>query len=179
MAAKSLSEFVAPGAPRSACLGFQADFFATNQRELAFSRWMERNRPDIELVSTRFETVEDAGAVGRQLLLEHSDMAGLFVVWDTPAESVLSELSELKIPMTTVDLGKFSAKSLASGGSIVGIAGQHPFMQGVAAARTTISQAARSQNSRVDRDPRCPDQSRNGTGAVPVDMEDNCTAGYP
>ena len=104
------------------------------------TRWMERNRPDIELVSTRFDTVEDAGAVGRQLLLEHSDMAGLFVVWDTPAESVLSELSELKIPMTTVDLGKFSAKSLASGGSIVGIAGQHPFKQGVAAARTTISQ---------------------------------------
>ena len=30
-------------------------------------------------------------------------MAGLFVVWDTPAESVLSELYELKIPMTTVD----------------------------------------------------------------------------
>ena len=139
MAAKSLSEFVVPGA-KVGLLGFQADFFATNQRELAFSRWMERNRPDIELVSTRFETVEDAGAVGRQLLLEHSDIAGLFVVWDTPAESVLSELSELKIPMTTVDLGKFSAKSLASGGSIVGIAGQHPFKQGVAAARTTISQ---------------------------------------
>ena len=101
MAAKSLSQFVAPGA-QVGLLGFQADFFATNQRELAFSRWMERNRPDIELVSTRFETVEDAGAVGRRLLLEHSDMAGLFVVWDTPAESVLSELSELKIPMTTV-----------------------------------------------------------------------------
>ena len=139
MAAKALSDFIAPKT-KVGVLGFQADFFATNQRELAFARWMERNRPDIELVSTRFDTVEDAGAAGRRMLQEHPDMAGLFVVWDTPAESVLSELSELKIPMTTVDLGKFSATSLASGGAIVGIAGQHPFKQGVAAARTTISQ---------------------------------------
>ena len=67
MAAKALSDFIAPKT-KVGVLGFQA-VLCNQPRELAFARWMERNRPDIELVSTRFDTV-DAGAVGRRMLQE-------------------------------------------------------------------------------------------------------------
>jgi ribose transport system substrate-binding protein len=97
ISAKLLSDHMPHGAT-AGILAYEADFFATNEREIAFSRWMEINRP--------------------------------------------------ALPMTTVDLGREVTESLAKGGPVIGIAGQRPFQQGEAVARTTIT-------ALLDR--RCPD----------------------
>ena len=42
-------------------LTYSADFFAANEREIAFRKWIGANRPDLTLVRGRFAAVEDAG----------------------------------------------------------------------------------------------------------------------
>jgi ribose transport system substrate-binding protein len=121
-------------------LGFAADFFATNEREIAFTKWLQLNRPDIVPRVRRFARIEDAAALAEDLLTAHPDLAGLFVVWDTPALAAATRLAEggKTLPMATVDLGEAAAIALAQGDSICCIAAQQPFLQGIAAAQTVI-----------------------------------------
>lgn len=141
---KIAAELLARKLPENATaglIGFDADFFATNERELAFARWIEMNRPDVQLKTTRFSAVASAGAVTTKLLDQHHDLAGLFVVWDTPCVDVLAVLAErnASLPVTTVDLGHDVSVSLASGGPVIGISAQQPLLQGQVVARTTIT----------------------------------------
>ncbi|MCA3448790.1 MAG: substrate-binding domain-containing protein [Rhodobacter sp.] len=121
-------------------LGFSADFFATNEREIAFTKWLQLNRPDIVPRVRRFARIEDAAASADDLMTVHPDLAGLFVVWDTPALAVATRLAErgVIVPMATVDLGEAAAIALARGDSLCCIAAQQPFLQGIAAAQTVI-----------------------------------------
>jgi len=68
------------------------------------------------------------------------ELAGLFVVWDTPALAAATRLAErgTTLPMATVDLGEAAAIALATGNSFCCIAAQQPFLQGIAAAQTVI-----------------------------------------
>ncbi|MDG1117443.1 MAG: substrate-binding domain-containing protein [Flavimaricola sp.] len=141
---KMAAELLARQLPENAkagLIGFDADFFATNERELAFARWMEINRPDVQLTTTRFSAVASAGTATEKLLDQHPDLQGLFVVWDTPCDEVLAVMAnrQITIPVTTVDLGHNVSVSLASGGPVIGISAQQPLLQGQAVARTTIT----------------------------------------
>lgn len=149
ISAKLLSDHMPHGAT-AGILAYEADFFATNEREIAFSRWMEINRPDITVKTARFATAGAAGLEADQLMNDYPKIAGLFVVWDTPCIAVITAVSKRNpaLPMTTVDLGREVTESLAKGGPVIGIAGQRPFQQGEAVARTTIT-------ALLDR--RCPD----------------------
>lgn len=121
-------------------LGFAADFFATNEREIAFTKWFQANRPDVTMHVRRFRRIEDAADEAEALLFDHPKLSGIFVVWDTPAMTVAARLTEggTTLPMATVDLGEQAAIGLASGESLCCIAAQQPFLQGVAAAQTVI-----------------------------------------
>ncbi|NAZ38268.1 substrate-binding domain-containing protein [Rubellimicrobium sp. CFH 75288] len=137
------AELLAPHLPEGAeigVLGYDADFFATDERELAFERWMRRERPDIMLRTARFSSIPVAGETALSLFAAHSALSGLFVVWDTPAREALSALSRhgWTGPVATIDLGRDAAVSLASGGPIVAVAAQQPYQQGVTAAQTAI-----------------------------------------
>ena len=141
---KIAAELLAHQLPQNAkagLIGFDADFFATNERELAFARWMEINRPDVQLQTTRFGAATSAGGATAKLLDDHPDLGGMFVVWDTPCFEVLAVLAEraATIPITTVDLGQDVSISLAAGGPVIGIAAQQPLLQGQVVARTTIT----------------------------------------
>ena len=141
---KMAAELLARQLPENAkagLIGFDADFFATNERELAFARWMEINRPDVGLTTTRFKAVASAGEATAHMLDANPDLAGMFVVWDTPCVEVLSTLTtrDMAIPVTTVDLGQEVSISLAAGGPVIGISAQQPLLQGQAVARTTIT----------------------------------------
>jgi ribose transport system substrate-binding protein len=140
IAAELLSDHLTQGAA-AGVLAYDADFFATNEREIAFSRWMEVNRPDVAVKTARFSTIGDAGHEAAQLMNDHSEIAGLFVVWDSPCIDVVRAVSKRNPipPITTVDLGHEVAESLAKGGPVIGVAGQRPFQQGEAVARTTIT----------------------------------------
>ena len=121
-------------------LGFAADFFATNEREIAFTKWLQVNRPDVTPRVRRFARIEDAAASTDDLLSAIPDLAGLFVVWDTPALAAANRLAErgATMPMATVDLGEAAAIVFAKGDSFCCIAAQQPFQQGIAAAQTVI-----------------------------------------
>ncbi len=139
LAAEGLSAHLPQGA-KVGLLGYAADFFATNERELAFTKWMRANRPDLSIHQDGFARIDDAADKTSALLAAHPDLAGLFVVWDTPAlkaAEILHRLS-LETPIATVDLGEEVAIGLAQGGPFAVIAAQQPFLQGVAAAQTTI-----------------------------------------
>jgi ribose transport system substrate-binding protein len=145
--AQLLSPHVARGA-KVGILSYQADFFATNEREIAFRKWMASERPDVHLKAVKFPEV---GAVAEALtpfLDLHPDLAGLFAVWDIPAMEavkVLRARSQVR-PMTTIDLGIEVAVALACGDIIKGVGAQRAYDQGVAATKATIA-------SLVGRDP--------------------------
>lgn len=139
IAAAGLSQHLAKGA-EVGVLGFAADFFATNEREIAFTDWLQINRPDITPRVRHFARIEDAAASAEALLAAHPALAGLFVVWDTPAMAVAARQAELgaSLPMATVDLGEEAAIALARGKTVCCIAAQQPLLQGIVAAQTVI-----------------------------------------
>ena len=139
IAAEGLSVHLPQGA-EVGLLGYSADFFATNERELAFNKWMRAHRPDVTIRQDSFGRIEEAARRTEAMLAAHPDLAGLFVVWDTPAlqaAEVLRQQSR-QIPIATVDLGEEVAIGLAQGAPFAVIAAQQPYLQGVAAAQTTI-----------------------------------------
>lgn len=139
IAAEGLSAHIPTGA-QVGVLGFAADFFATNEREIAFTKWLQVNRPDVTPRVRRFARIEDAAASTDDLLSANPDLAGLFVVWDTPALAAANRLAErgATMPLATVDLGEVAAIALAKGDSFCCIAAQQPFQQGIAVAQTVI-----------------------------------------
>lgn len=139
IAASGLSGHLPQGADVGV-LGYAADFFATNEREIAFTKWMQANRADIRVHVAQFPRMNEAAKTGAELLAERPNLAGLFVVWDTPAMQVAEWLGQLgrALPIATVDLGEAAAIDMARAGSIRCIAAQQPFQQGIAAAQTVI-----------------------------------------
>jgi ribose transport system substrate-binding protein len=139
IAAAGLSPNIPQGA-EVGVLGFAADFFATNEREIAFTKWLQLNRPDITPRIRRFARIEEAADTADGLFKDYPDLAGLFVVWDTPALEAAARLTGDKpsLPMATVDLGQAAAIALARGDTLCCIAAQQPFLQGIAAAQTVV-----------------------------------------
>ncbi len=139
IAAELLAAHVAPG-QEIVLLAYGEDFYATNEREIAFGRWMLLHRPDLRVRTVRFPDLEHAGDAAIAAARAHPGIAGMFVVWDTPAIGAIAALETLglDIPVTTVDLGHDAAALLSEGRQIVGIAAQQPYWQGVAVAEATI-----------------------------------------
>jgi ribose transport system substrate-binding protein len=122
-------------------LGYGIDFFATQEREIAFRKWMGRHRPDVSLVRERFWELEGAGTATLAMVEKTPLLAGIFAVWDVPAMIALRTLAQngIDIPLTTVDLGNDVALDMARQGMIKGVGAQLPYDQGSAAARVTLA----------------------------------------
>lgn len=137
--AKLLAKHVAVG-ETVGVLSYGVDFFATNERSIAFRKWMEAERPDITIKQAKFADVRQAGEAVGELVDAHPALSGLFVVWDEPAMQAITALKSrsLNIPVTTIDLGNDAAAEMAGNGLIKGIGAQQPYDQGVAVANTTL-----------------------------------------
>ncbi len=121
-------------------LNYEAEFFVTNEREIAFRKWMSAERPDVTLVRGRFGKVEEAGAAYLRLIEQNSDLDCVFVAWDVPALRVLAAIRDgaRVLPTITVDLGNEIAAELRRDGPLKGIAAQRPYDQGSAAASAAL-----------------------------------------
>ena len=141
IAAEMISNHI-PQAGTVGLIGYDADFFATNEREIAFTRWIETNRPNLRIETRRFSKFPDVRELTADIASKSPKLVGLFVAWDTPCMEAIAELEKLglKLPVTTVDLGAEVATNLATGGAVVGVAAQRPFQQGEAAARAAITE---------------------------------------
>ena len=139
IAAKLLSEKVSPN-QKIGLLSYAVDFFATNEREIAFRKWINKHRPDLSVAQTKFHALSDVRNVTQSLLNSEGPLGGLFVVWDEPAVIAASVLEKAKhlTPITTIDLGNAVAINMAKGGAIIGIGAQRPYDQGKAAATATL-----------------------------------------
>ena len=139
VSASLLSDHV-PHGSTVGMLTYGVDFFVTNEREIAFRKWMAAERPDIVLQQQKFANVADTGRATADLLDTHPDCRGLFVVWDEPAMQAVPVLRKrsLTLPVTTVDLGNDAAIELADGTLIKGIGAQQPYDQGKAAATAAL-----------------------------------------
>lgn len=140
---KIAAELLSPFVPQNSAIGvlaYDMDFFATNEREIAFRKWVEAERKDVIVKTNKFKKIDEAGHHAEALIKSNSDIKGVFVVWDTPAMNIVENFKKnnINIPITTIDLGKKASISLANSGHIVGIGAQNPFAQGIAVAQITI-----------------------------------------
>ncbi|AMM32182.1 Monosaccharide ABC transporter substrate-binding protein, CUT2 family [Sinomonas atrocyanea] len=120
----------------------QADFFVTQQRYQGFKDTIAKDYPDIQVVEEKGiagpDFAGDAQAAANAMLSKHADLAGIWAVWDVPAEGVMAAAraagrQDLKI--ATEDLGKNVAIALAKNDLVVGLGAQVPFDQGVTEAQ--------------------------------------------
>ena len=76
IAAEGLSPHLQQGAEVE-LLGYAADFFATNKRELAFTKWMRANRPDVTIRQSAFGRIDKAQRRTESMLAAYPELAGL------------------------------------------------------------------------------------------------------
>ncbi len=116
----------------------EADFFVTKQRYEGFSETIARDYPDMKVVKAQGiagpDFAGDAQKVADAMLSQNPRMAGVWAVWDVPAEGVMAAArsagrTDLKI--ATEDLGTNAAIALAQNQLIVGLGAQQPYQQGV------------------------------------------------
>ena len=120
----------------------EADFFVTKQRYTGFKDTITKDYPDIKIVEEKGiagpDFAGDAHGAANAMLSKYPNLAGIWAVWDVPAEGVMAAAraagrTDLKI--ATQDLGKNVAIALAKNELIVGLGAQVPFEQGVTEAR--------------------------------------------
>ena len=119
----------------------QADFFVTKQRYQGFTDTIKKF-PKIKVVATTGIAGPDfagqAQVAASAMLTKHPDLAGIWGVWDVPAEGIMAAAraagnQDLKI--ATEDLGTNVAIALAKNKLVVGLGAQRPFDQGVTEAK--------------------------------------------
>jgi ribose transport system substrate-binding protein len=139
VAAWMLAEHMEPQAVVGV-VAFGVDYYATNEREIGFRKWMKENRPDIALRRVEFTELAAAGGVVLDFLAANPDVAGLFVAWDEPAMAIARALRSTGhvLPMTSMDLGNEIALEIARGDIVKGVGAQRPYDLGRAEANAVI-----------------------------------------
>ena len=116
----------------------EADFFVTKQRYDGFKTTIESDYPDIAIVDEKGiagpDFAGDAQGAANAMMTENSDLAGIWAVWDVPAEGVMAAArasGRTDLVLATQDLGTNVAIALAKGELVSGLGAQRPFDQGV------------------------------------------------
>jgi len=129
------------GAGEIGLIYHEADFFVTQQRYDGFKRTIEDEYPDIEIVEEQGiagpDFAGDAQNVANAMLTQNPNLAGIWAVWDVPAEGVMASAraaGRMDLAIATQDLGTNVAIALAQDELIVGLGAQAPYDQGVAEA---------------------------------------------
>jgi ribose transport system substrate-binding protein len=115
-----------------------ADFFVTRQRYDAVKKTLQEEYPEIEIVEEQGiagpDFAGDGDKVASAMLTKHSDLNGIWAVWDIPAEGVVNAIRTAgrnDVVVSTIDLGQNVAITIAEDGPIKGLGAQRPFDQGV------------------------------------------------
>ena len=114
----------------------QADFFVTKQRYQGFTDTIKKF-PKIKVVAmTGIAGPDFAGqaqVAASAMLTKHPDLAGIWGVWDVPAEGIMAAAraaGNQNLKIATEDLGTNVAIALAKNKLVVGLGAQRPFDQG-------------------------------------------------
>lgn len=137
------SEFIRLGIenPKVATMKLNFKHFVTEERVRGFVERVESAYPWIEvvkMVDIPFD-MPKVTEISAGLITANPDLDGCFVIWMTPAMSLVAAAREAgldpdKFIITTVDLEEDGAYEIASGGYIKGTGAQDPFTNGQAEA---------------------------------------------
>lgn len=120
---------------------FDANFFVTTQRSEGFKYRIKNGYPDIKVVAEAgFTDQNRVSEIADGMLANNPNLAGVFAVWDVPAEGVMASAKSAgrsDLVITTIDLGANVARIIAEDGMIKGLGAQRPYDQGVAIAMAT------------------------------------------
>jgi ribose transport system substrate-binding protein len=126
------------GKGKIATIFHAADFFVTKQRYQGFKDTISKSCTGVQIVAEKGVPGSDfsgqAQTAASAILTQQPDLDGIWAVWDVPAEGVMAALraaGNTHTIITTEDLGKNVAISMASKGSVYGLGAQRPFDQGV------------------------------------------------
>jgi len=122
------------GRGKVALLDYKYSMFHTEQRSQAARETLGKY-PDIEIIAEqRVENPEEAANRAESMLIANPDLDGIWAVWDGAGMAAAGAIKNMgrKTVVTTVDLSRDSAYSIASGGLLIGTGTQHPYDQGVA-----------------------------------------------
>jgi ribose transport system substrate-binding protein len=115
-----------------------ADFFVTRQRYEAFKNTIQKDYPDIKIVTEQGiggpDFSGDGDKAASAMLTSNRNLNGIWVVWDVPAEGVMSAARSAgkdDLVITTIDLGLNVAIEMAQNGLVKGLGAQRPYDQGV------------------------------------------------
>ncbi len=123
-----------------------ANYYVTNQRDLAFKTTIENDYPNIEIVAEA--GVSDparAEEIANAMLLRNPDLAGIYVTWAGPAEGVLAALrsnGNTTTKLVTLDLSEPIALDMVNGGNVVALVADEAYELGRAMAAAGARQYA-------------------------------------
>lgn len=116
----------------------EADFFVTKQRYEGFKSTIEKDYPEIKIADEKGiagpDFAGDAQGAANAMMTENPDLAGIWAVWDVPAEGVMAAArasGRTDLALATQDLGTNVAIALAKGELVSGLGAQRPYDQGV------------------------------------------------
>ena len=110
-----------------------ANYYVTNQRDLAVKAVLQRDYPGIEIVAERgIADPNDGNVVASALLTQYPNLDAIYAPWDTIAEGVVAAARSVssKVQIFTIDLGNTSAMDMARGGNMKGIVADLPYVLG-------------------------------------------------
>lgn len=119
-----------------------AAFYVTNQRDNAFKATIEKDYPNIRIVSEQgISDPARAEEIANAMLLKNPDLGGIYTPWAGPAEGVLAALranGNKTTKVVTLDLSEPIALDMVKDGNIVAIVADEAFELGRAMAAAGV-----------------------------------------
>jgi ribose transport system substrate-binding protein len=113
---------------------YDANFFATNTRDLAFRSWLRKLYPSIEIVSQGMADPAKAQETASALLARYPDLGGIYVPWAAPPEqgvaAALRAGGKRDVKVVTFDLDPSVALDMIHGDYVIGAVVNPPFVMG-------------------------------------------------
>lgn len=108
-------------------VGYNANFWFTNQRDKAFKDWIGSEYPKISIVEDAgFAKETETQTVAAALIAKHPNLKGIYVSWATAAQGVLAAIKasgRTDIQLVTNDIDTALAAAMTTGPGVAGMIG--------------------------------------------------------
>ncbi|MBS1672925.1 MAG: substrate-binding domain-containing protein [Actinobacteria bacterium] len=115
------------GAGEIGVVGYNANFWFTNQRDKAFKDWIGSEYPKISIVEDAgFAKETETQTVAAALIAKHPNLKGIYVSWATAAQGVLAAIKasgRTDIQLVTNDIDTALAAAMNTGPGVAGMIG--------------------------------------------------------
>ncbi len=122
------------GEGKVALMYHDANYYVTNQRDKAVKATLQRDYPDIEIVTEEgIANPNDGDVVASAILNQHPEVDAIYAPWATIANGVLSAVRTADredVGIFTIDLDNSIALNMAKGGNVKGIVSDLPYLLG-------------------------------------------------